>query len=132
MIKKELKIRSSKRQGMALLAVLFIVMVITVISIGFSAFETGYFGNAGNFMTQVTLGNSVKSIGSSAFKGHNLTEVVIPDSVTSIGDSAFRPTQSPPHDGLTSVDIGNPVYISHKCNTGYLGVVAKVRIMPGR
>ncbi|WP_237143199.1 leucine-rich repeat domain-containing protein, partial [Sediminivirga luteola] len=54
----------------------------SVTSIGDQAF-------AYNQLTSVTISDSETSIGRAAFYGNNLTSVTIPDSVTSIGIGAF-------------------------------------------
>ena len=58
-----------------------------------------------SILTSVIIGNGVTSIGEWAFKScSGLTSVTIPDSVTVIGDCAFEYCR-----GLTSVIIGNGV-----------------------
>ena len=43
-----------------------------------------------DYISSVTIKNSVTSIGDSAFEGcKSITSIIIPDSVTSIGNSAF-------------------------------------------
>ena len=62
------------------------------------AFNTGY-----NFLTSVTIPNTVVHIGANAFSGNRLASITIPNSVVSIGSSAFHSNQ------LTSVTIPNSV-----------------------
>jgi hypothetical protein len=70
----------------------------TVTHIGGSAF----FGN--EYMTSLTIGNSVQIIGAGAFQNcPRLTSVIIPDSVTEIGDRAFFTT------ALETITIGGNV-----------------------
>jgi BspA type Leucine rich repeat region (6 copies)/PKD domain len=69
------------------------------IAIGENAF------NACNFLTSVTIPNSVTTIGNKAFKScTSLTSITIPNSVTTIGDQAFYYCSS-----VTTLTIGNNV-----------------------
>ena len=73
---------------------------------GYPVTEIGGRAFAGrNWITGVTIPDSVTSIGDSAFYGcRSLTSITIPDSVTSIGDSAFYGCRS-----LTSITIPDSV-----------------------
>ena len=58
-----------------------------------------------NYLTEITIPNSVTSIGDQVFYGcSGLTEITIPNSVTSIGNSAFYGCS-----GLTELGLGNGV-----------------------
>jgi BspA type Leucine rich repeat region (6 copies) len=56
------------------------------------------------FLSSVTMGNSIISIGLSAFEFTALTSIIIPDSVLTIGKEAFRACAS-----LSTVIMGNNV-----------------------
>ena len=60
------------------------------------------------YLTSITLPNSIESIGGDAFYGTPLTEIILPDSVVWIGDEAFRYCKN-----LTSVKLSK--------NTKYIG-----------
>ena len=65
--------------------------------------EGAFVGDLDDFLTSVTIPNSVTSIGDKAFLGNRLTSVEIPNSVTRIGKQAFF------ENDLTSVSVGNNV-----------------------
>jgi hypothetical protein len=65
--------------------------------------EISYRAFTGNFLTSVTIPDSVITIESEAFSINRLASVTIPDSVTTIGDYAFW------SNNLTSVTIPNNV-----------------------
>ncbi len=54
---------------------------------------------ANNYLTNITIPNSVTSIGDYAFAANDITNVTIPNSVTSIGYDAFA------ENNLTNVTI---------------------------
>ena len=60
------------------------------------------------YLTSITLPNSIESIGADAFYETPLTEIILPDSVVWIGDEAFRYCKN-----LTSVKLSK--------NTKYIG-----------
>lgn len=69
----------------------------------------GAFSDTGEFVTSVTLPESVTSIGEKAFYNcSNLTSVVIPDSVQTIGESAFEGCSS-----LTEVTMPQELFDSN-------------------
>lgn len=60
------------------------------------------------YLTSITLPNSIESIGADAFYGTPLTEIILPDSVVDIGGGAFENCKN-----LTSVKLSK--------NTKYIG-----------
>lgn len=73
--------------------------ITTIGSMVFSA-QTKYDGASGQYkpiyneyaqyLTSITLPNSIETIGASAFQETPLTEIILPDSVVNIGDDAFK------------------------------------------
>ena len=73
--------------------------ITTIGGMVFSA-QTEYDGASGQYkpiyneyaqyLTSITLPNSIKTIGADAFYGTPLTEIILPDSVVDIGDGAFE------------------------------------------
>ena len=84
-----------------------------ITTIGGLVFSTDTYPNRPNnlyaqYLTSITLPNSIETIGADAFYGTPLTQIVLPDSVVDIGDSAFRNCKN-----LKSVKLSK--------NTKYIG-----------
>ncbi len=91
---------------------------IPITSIGDSAFYNC------NYLTSITIPDSVTSIGDSAFEYcDSLTSITIPDSVTSIGDSAFEYC-----DSLTSITIPDSVTSIDDYAFGYCDSLTSITI----
>jgi hypothetical protein len=74
-------------------------------TIGNDAFKRETNNTPSNWMTSISLPNSVKTIGNYAFaQCYSLESIIIPDSVTSIGQYAFHSCQA-----ATTVTIGSSV-----------------------
>ncbi len=74
-----------------------------VIEEGVTSIGSGSFINC-EYLTSVTIPNSVTSIGKRTFSDSGLTSITIPNSVTSIGDNAFEGCR-----GLSTITIPNSV-----------------------
>ena len=66
-----------------------------ITTIGGLVFSTDTYPNRPNnlyaqYLTSITLPNSIETIGADAFYGTPLTQIVLPDSVVGIGDGAFE------------------------------------------
>ena len=85
-----------------------------ITSIGNGVFSTGTYSSGiplnpyAQYLTSISLPNSIESIGANAFQGTPLTEIIIPESVVSIGDGAFQYCKN-----LTNVKLSK--------NTKYIG-----------
>ena len=119
--------------------------ITTIGGMVFSA-QTEYDGASGQYkpiyneyaqyLTSITLPNSIKTIGADAFYGTPLTEIILPDSVVDIGDGAFENCKNLTNvklskntkyigsfsfsgTGITSIEIPNSVFYIEDVAFGY-------------
>ncbi len=106
-----------------------------ITTIGGLVFSTDTYPNRPNnlyaqYLTSITLPNSIETIGADAFYGTPLTQIVLPDSVVGIGDGAFRNCKNLKsvklskntrdiggfafaYTAITSIEIPNSVFYIH-------------------